>query len=645
MLISMKKTRFFLALLSVLTILLMPLANSCITFKVKNIKNPENVEQKIYDEFKNNIDKKDFFSACKSYIEYKNCCSEKSNSKSNLMLKLLKKMYSEKIELLLSEGKIEAVNLSYSMYNLVNEESSAKKDGKIDYKKDLIESINYYINKGLKDKSDIEKASLYMYLSLYDHGYYYPYEKLVELFIKRKNWVLADKYYQKLKGIFKDQDKINTKINIYPPLENYQKRLDEFSSEIKKLRESEKDKDKVIQEAIASTIDSSVKILVDRGIKTEGGRGIPDQMLGTGVVLNNNGYIITNYHIIESSVDPKYEGYSKIYVIPGRDEEFENLKLVAEVYGYDKIFDLAVLKVVKELPTKIKFGDSDRLKEGERVIAIGNPVGLTNTVTSGVVSATKRSFIQIGNIIQIDAALNPGNSGGALINNYGYLVGITFAGFLNFQNLNFAIPSNLILNDIFKLFIKGEVKRSWIGCSVEKKDKVIQVNYVVPESNAEISGLRVGDVIKSVNSKDVKEIYDIQKEISFFESPVVIPMLIERDGKDIPLIISIGKRPTYPARYIKKVDTIENIITPLFGIVLTNIETGKRKYHSIERIIPGSPAAEFGIAEGDEILLRSINFDKKNGVFSLIADLRSKRFGFLNKTIVIYNYEDINSFI
>ncbi|KPJ80126.1 MAG: hypothetical protein AMS17_20920 [Spirochaetes bacterium DG_61] len=116
------------------------------------------------------------------------------------------------------------------------------------------------------------------------------------------------------------------------------------------------------------------------------------------------------------------------------------------------MFDLALLKIEKEIESHVKFGDSDTLKQGEKVVAIGNPVGLTNTVTSGVVSSLDRPFLQIGNIIQIDAALNPGNSGGALINSDGYLVGIAFAGLENFENLNFAIPSNLILSVLFRLY-------------------------------------------------------------------------------------------------------------------------------------------------------------------------------------------------
>ncbi len=645
MLINMKSKRKSFKLLLILTLSIAFFINSCVTFKVKNIKNSENVDQKIYEEFKNNVNQKDFFSASKSYIEYQNCCSNKANSKSVEMLSLIETLYNEKIKSSLAEGSIDAINLSFSMYNLINKDSNNGNDSKSRYKKDLLQSINNFIDKGLKNKTDLEKASIYINLNRYNKSYYYPYEKLVELFIRRKNPILAEKYYMELRKSIEQEKKSESKESINPPLEEYQKKLNQFSEQIEKLKLGKKDKDKLLQEAIKATIDSSVKILVDRGIKTEGGRGIPDQVLGTGVVIDNSGYIITNYHIIESSVDPEYEGYSKIYVIPGKNEKSENLKFVAEVVGYDKIFDLAILKVVKNLPSKIKFGDSDSLKEGEKVIAIGNPVGLTNTVTSGVVSATKRRFIQIGSIIQIDAALNPGNSGGALIDENGYLVGITFAGFLNLQNLNFAIPSNLVLNDVFKLFRKGEVKRSWIGCAVEKKDGVVVIDYTVPEGNAEVAGLKVGDIIRDVNGVNVKKIYDIQREVSFFEQPVVLPIKLEREGKEIVLKIPLSKRPTYPARYIKKIDTIENIVTPLFGIILTNIETGRRRFLTVERVIPGSPAAEFGITEGDELLLRSINFDKRNGVFSLIADLKSKRFGLLNKTIVLYTYEDINSFI
>jgi len=369
---------------------------------------------------------------------------------------------------------------------------------------------------------------------------------------------------------------------------------------------------------------------------------MPDQVMGTGVVIDERGYILTNYHLIESSVDPTYEGYSRVYVILGKDE---SVRIPIKIIGYDPVFDLALLKIEKEIESHVKFGDSDTLKQGEKVVAIGNPVGLTNTVTSGVVSSLDRPFLQIGNIIQIDAALNPGNSGGALINSDGYLVGIAFAGLENFENLNFAIPSNLILSVLFRLYNEGEVCRSWMGCGVERRDDNILINYIVPEGPADYAKLQNGDLVREVNGFPVKEIFDIQRVISSMGNPLVISVMIERDNKLEHRNILLGNRPRLPSLYVWGRDAHENILTPLFGIVITRLDPSRKRNYLVTRIVNGSVASTAGISEGDVIKIKSVKYDEKYEVFSLSIDLKSKRFGYLNKSMVLYSYNEINTFI
>jgi hypothetical protein len=345
--------------------------------------------------------------------------------------------------------------------------------------------------------------------------------------------------------------------------------------------------------------------------------------------------------MIESSVDPKYEGYSQVYVVPGKDE---NVRFTAKIVGYDAVFDLALLKIEKDLESRIRFGDSDALKQGERVTAIGNPVGLTNTVTSGVVSSVDRPLLQIGGIIQIDAALNPGNSGGALIDGKGYLVGIAFAGLQQFENLNFAIPSNLLLSLLFKLHGGGEALRSWIGCSVEKKGDGIVVNYIVPDGPADHSGLHKGDLVREVNGRKVSEIFEVHDLVSYYGTPVVVNLTLERDKKTVVRSVLIEGRPNFPSLYAYKRDAFENVITPLYGIVLGAGESKKRSY-SVSRIVSGSIASGAGIAEGDLLKVRSLKYDEKNKVFTMVIEIKSKRFGYLNKPLVLYSLADGNSFI
>jgi S1-C subfamily serine protease len=359
-------------------------------------------------------------------------------------------------------------------------------------------------------------------------------------------------------------------------------------------------------------------------------------------VIDGSGYIITNHHIIESSVDPKYEGYSKVFVIPGDDD---NVRFTAKIVGYDPIYDLALIKIENNMESFIRFGDSNVIRQGQKVLAIGNPVGLTNTVTSGVVSSLDRPFLQIGNIIQIDAALNPGNSGGALINDQGYLVGVAFAGLESFENLNFAIPSNLLLSQLFRLYQGGEVERSWAGLAVEKRGEDLIVDYIVPEGPGRPSRLLKGDVIQAVNQKPVHEINDIQALISYYNSPIIINLTVERDNKSESKNILLKKRPQTPAVYIYNHDAHENIITPLFGIVATRVDPRRKKSYLVSRIVAGSIANSVGITEGDLIKMKTVKYDEENRYFYLPIELKSKRFGYINKSITLYSPADINIFI
>jgi len=329
-------------------------------------------------------------------------------------------------------------------------------------------------------------------------------------------------------------------------------------------------------------------------------------------------------------------------VVPGKDER---IRYVAKIVGYDSVFDLALLKIEKELPTHVRIGDSDSLRLGEKIVAIGNPIGLTNTVTSGVISSVDRSFLQIGKIIQIDAALNPGNSGGAVIDGEGYLVGIAFAGLEQFENLNFVIPSNLMLSILFRLYNGDEVKRSWMGCYVGEDEKGVSVDYIVPASPASIFRFIKGDVITEVNGKPISDIYGIQEALSLFGGPSIARVRVYRDNEESARYVLISERPISPSEFIYKRDTYENVLTPLFGMVVDKAEPPIANSFVVTRIISGSVASSVGISEGDTIRVKRIDYDEKVRVFSLIIELKSRRFGYMNKSIVLYSRAGVSNFI
>lgn len=614
-----------------LFLIVLTVAASCTTYTVKDSKDIQKVDKKILEEFNTHIKEEQFYDACSSYIEFMNCCSNDEATKAK-MIDSLTRLYEKRRTELENEGDIESL-LEYtaSFIRLLEWEKTEHEASILEYKKQHDQYVQRFIISDLSNKGELEKASWLIYLTHITQDNPHAYRELAEIFLQRGNALLADKYFQSYASLV-EKGEGTAPPEDFVDLENRLKELEKGIAQQKTLPSA----------VIENAVKSSVKILVDKGIKTERGVGMPDQVMGTGVIIDERGYIITNYHIIESKVDPKYEGYSRVYAIPGDDED---ARFIAKVMGYDRVYDLALLKIEKEMESRIQVGDSDLLKQGDEVVAIGNPVGLTNTVTSGVVSSKKRPFLQIGSIIQIDAALNPGNSGGALINRDGFLVGISFAGLRNFESLNFAIPANHMLSILSGLYEGGEFKRSWIGCSADEQEDGLRINYSVPNSPADVSGLRKGDIIKAVNGISVSKLFDVQRNIVYFKSPSVIRLTLIRNGREVERALLLEERPVFPALYIYDHDAYENIITPLFGIEAVTIDSSRKKYYTVKSVIKGSVASEVGISEGDTIRIRAMRFDEENRVFSLYIELKSKRFGYLDKDLVLYSYIEANNFV
>jgi S1-C subfamily serine protease len=601
---------------------------SCVSYSVQDNTKVKNVNSKIREEFEESRAGGDFYGAARSYIEFMLCCQDGFEE---TMRQELSSLYNEKVQLLRNEGNnLSLIEHTYSYLNLFDEYLSSEEREKLE--RDMSTYVKLYTRADLGGLGDLEKVSWLLYLEriTMTESSIHIRSTLTDLFLQRENPALSQAYLDFLSdSLKKSEDETEALQGEFNALVNGVAKLQSRSIDISEA-------------AIENAVKSSIKIIVDRGIKTEGGVGIPDQALGTGIVIDPRGYIITNHHIIESDVDPGYEGYSRVYVIPGKDE---NIRYVAKVVGYDEVFDLALIKVEKQLESRVMVGDSTKLRQGEKVVAIGNPVGLTNTVTSGIVSSTDRPYLQIGNVIQIDAALNPGNSGGALIDNEGYLVGIAFAGLANFENLNFAIPSKHMLTILGRLYAGGRIGRSWIGCSLDEDDEGLTIAYIVPNGPADIYGFEVGDIIRAVNGKQVQSLFELQDVFSNLNSPLILTVQIQRDGESIERKVSIADRPVYPALYIYNRDAREKIITPLFGMVLTQIEQERKKEYVVSRILSDSIANSVGIGEGDTIRIRDMKYEEEAKVFVLIIELKSKRFGNINRNMVLYRYIDVNAFI
>ena len=348
--------------------------------------------------------------------------------------------------------------------------------------------------------------------------------------------------------------------------------------------------------------------------------------LGSGVIVSENGYILTNNHVIEGADEI-------MVVLPNRRE------YTAELIGKDAGdggTDLAVLKIDAEnLPT-LPFGDSDQLQVGEWVVAIGSPFGLSQTVTRGIVSAKSRStrMVTYGNFIQTDASINRGNSGGALVNIRGQLVGINTAiisgGFASQGNvgIGFAIPSNLVQQIMTSLITKGIVERGWLGVWLQPVDpNFIEdlnldephgalISSVMPNSPAEKGNVKRGDVIVEVDDIPIRDEDHLRYVVAGLEADSTVKVKIVRKRKEKVLTIKIGKRP--PQQVVDAMgregrqspfvpDSEESVEFAGLRVNNPTSELTKRYGHEgergvvVTRVNPGSPAARAGIKVGDLI--------------------------------------------
>ncbi len=271
--------------------------------------------------------------------------------------------------------------------------------------------------------------------------------------------------------------------------------------------------------------------------------------LGSGVIVSKDGYILTNYHVVKGADEIKVILYDK--------REFKG-----KVIGDDPQTDIAVIKVeAHDLPA-IKMGESDKLKAGDVVIAIGNPFGLNQTVTMGIVSAVGRANIGISayeDYIQTDAAINPGNSGGALVNANGELVGVNSAIYSTsggYMGVGFAIPSDLA-NTVAQSILKhGKVIRGWLGVSIQnltpelaksfslKEEKGALVTDVIKNGPASKAGLKRGDLIVEFDGKPVEDTTGLRNMVANAAPGKAAKIKVIRMGKAEMLTVTLGELPT-----------------------------------------------------------------------------------------------------
>jgi serine protease Do len=339
-------------------------------------------------------------------------------------------------------------------------------------------------------------------------------------------------------------------------------------------------------------------------------RELKQRSLGTGFIIDKNGLIITNNHVVERADEIKVR-------------LTDNREFKAAVIGRDPKTDLALIKIsspFEKLPV-LRLGDSDNIRVGDWVLAIGNPFGLEHTVTKGIISATGR-VIGSGpydNFLQTDAPINPGNSGGPLINLRGEVIGINTAIVPGGQGLGFAIPSNMAKAITAQLADKGIVTRGWLGVSIQKVTTELATSFgrqdtlgalvtdVVPQSPAERAGIKPGDIIVNFAGRKIKEAGDLSRFVA--ETPINRDIVIKlfRAGQEVNLNLRLEEFSE------EKITRLSNAAADAFGMELAVLDSTWQRKLGIRNlagvvvvaVAAQSPAAAAGIESGD--IIKEVN--------------------------------------
>ena len=467
-------------------------------------------------------------------------------------------------------------------------------------------------------------------------------DKVVEVTEKayeEGNHTKAYKYYKSIKLVLEKSSLYNPLLVISEEDKNKLKYSDkEIASLIKDdvpaLSIDASDNNKAPQR-MEDCINATATIWVDRGVKVEKGAGYADIIIGSGFFIDKRGYLVTNYHVIDSMVNPKYEGYSRLYIkLPSNMEN----KIPAKVVGYDSLLDLALLKVEIEPEFVLNLGSSDGLRVGDKVSAIGTPLGLEGTLTSGIISATDRKLLNMGDVFQLDAAVNSGNSGGPLIDKNMNVQAIVFAGIPQFQGLNFAIPIEYLIQELPRLYEGGEVVHPWIGASGKTKKNGnkktgLEIQYVMPGSSAFMAGLSVGDVIVEIDDRNVSSLEDFQYVMLGYENETILTMKyipFDNQSSVKEILIYLDKRPKAPSKEIYNTDYITNAFVPLFGMELINSSTLNKNSFTITKVLDNSPADELSFSVNDIIEVREVTFDDENDALYVTVYTKRQKKGFFD---------------
>lgn len=401
-----------------------------------------------------------------------------------------------------------------------------------------------------------------------------------------------------------------------------------------------------LPETTEEAVKATCTILIDKGIKIEGGAGFLDRVIGSGFFIDEKGYIITNHHVIKDLIDPGNNKYSKLYV---KLNDERQRKIPASLVGCDELLDLALLKCEITAPFILRLGQSGSLKVGEKLIAIGTPLGLEATVTSGIISNVARPLFSIANVFQIDAAINAGNSGGPCIDKNNFVQAVAFAGIENFQGLNFAIPVEYVKEILPRLYSEKEIHHGWLSLYGKtkhegKENSGVEVLYLMKGTQTEKSVMKEGDIITKIDGKKIRTLEELHTVLRSLPPDMIVNVNYVSKSKEKNALVYLAERPENPGYQMYVTDVSENAFIHVFGMHLAHSSEAWKNRFTVTSVAEDSLAEEMGFSPSDPVYIRRIFFEKKNSVLIASIDTRKRKKGYLDMSMNIMGALDSQNY-
>lgn len=452
-------------------------------------------------------------------------------------------------------------------------------------------------------------------------------DNLAELYrqaLEEKQYLDAARYYHSLKAAgFSGLDQLAYSEEQLQAL--YMKDVPGFQTD-----------EKLLPQTMADCVNATVTVVVDLGIKIKYGSGYAEKSMGSGFFIDRRGYIVTNHHVIRDLVDTKRKGYARLYIKLADDPD---TLIPARLIGYDAALDFALLKTEAAPPFVLSLGADSELAVGDRISVIGTPLGiLDGTITSGVVSSVNRRLLSSGSVLQIDAAVTFGNSGGPCLDSRMVVQAIVFSGATAASGLNFAIPVEYLRQDLPYLYAGGERTHAWVGAFGQtlkegSRNTGVKLMYVMPGGTISRAAVPENAIVKFINGRRILGIEDIQDTMRVLLPETIVSCSYQDGDETKDALLYLTERPEQPGYEIYNSDLITGSFFPILGMKLEPSSTASNRKYTVTDIIKGSAADETGFSATDPVYISNVVFNDDNSVIYVQISTRRKKKGYLDLSL------------